>query len=66
MSASGGKADIPDTPHQCPLMTHSRHRRLEALASLPVQVESGVMSFGSWRGWGDPDSKLRWLIGHLD
>jgi hypothetical protein len=24
MSASGGKADIPDTPHQCPLMTQSR------------------------------------------
>ena len=23
MSAFGGKADIPDTPHQCPLMTHS-------------------------------------------
>ena len=25
MSASWGKADIPDTPHQCPLMTQSRH-----------------------------------------
>jgi hypothetical protein len=25
MSASGGKADIPDTPHQCPLMTQSGH-----------------------------------------
>ena len=23
MSACGGKADIPDTPHQCPLMTQS-------------------------------------------
>ena len=23
MSAVGGKADIPDTPHQCPLMTHT-------------------------------------------
>ena len=23
MSAFGGKADIPDTPHQCPLMTQS-------------------------------------------
>ena len=22
MSASGGNADIPDNPHQCPLMTH--------------------------------------------
>ena len=26
MSASGGKADILDTPHQCPLMTQSGHR----------------------------------------
>jgi hypothetical protein len=25
MSASGGKADIPDTPHQCPLMTQGGH-----------------------------------------
>ena len=25
MSAFGGKADIPDTPHQCPLMTQSGH-----------------------------------------
>src|SRR5678816_2733677 len=25
MSASGGKADIPDTPHRCPLMTLSGH-----------------------------------------
>ena len=25
MSASGGIADIPDTPHQCPLMTLSGH-----------------------------------------
>ena len=25
MSALGGKADIPDTPHQCPLMTYSGH-----------------------------------------
>src|SRR6476619_4604319 len=25
MSASGGKADIPDTPHQCPLLTQSGH-----------------------------------------
>jgi hypothetical protein len=25
MSAFRGKADIPDTPHQCPLMTHSGH-----------------------------------------
>jgi hypothetical protein len=24
MSASGGKADIPDTPHQYPLMTVDR------------------------------------------
>src|SRR6476619_206649 len=30
MSASGGKADIPDTRHQCPLMTQSRHRRKPA------------------------------------
>ena len=22
MSASGGNADVPDNPHQCPLMTH--------------------------------------------
>ena len=29
MSASGGKADIPDTPHQCPLMTHSGHRLIQ-------------------------------------
>jgi len=28
MSASGGKADIPDTPHQCPLITHFGHQRL--------------------------------------
>src|SRR6478609_11720063 len=27
MSASGGKADIPDTPHQCPLMTQIGHER---------------------------------------
>jgi hypothetical protein len=26
MSASGGKADIPDTPHRCPLMTQSGHQ----------------------------------------
>src|SRR6516165_369152 len=25
MSTSGGKADIPDTPYQCPLMTQSGH-----------------------------------------
>ena len=25
MSAFGGKADIPDTPHQCLLMTQSGH-----------------------------------------
>ena len=24
------------------------------------------MVFGSWRGWGDADSRLRWLIGQLD
>jgi hypothetical protein len=37
MSASGGKADIPDTPHQCPLMTHSGQcvcaRRTKVVAS---------------------------------
>jgi hypothetical protein len=27
MSASRGKADIPDTPYQCPLMTHSGHNK---------------------------------------
>jgi hypothetical protein len=30
MSVLGGKADIPDTPHQCPLMTQSGHPRYEA------------------------------------
>jgi hypothetical protein len=30
MSASGGKADIPDTPHQCPLMTLSGHAEIGA------------------------------------
>jgi hypothetical protein len=25
MSALWGKADIPDTPYRCPLMTHSGH-----------------------------------------
>jgi hypothetical protein len=37
MSASGGEADIPDTPHQCPLMTHSGQcvcaRRTKVVAS---------------------------------
>src|SRR5262249_52305246 len=31
MSASGGKADIPDIPYQCPLMTQSAHPTLSAL-----------------------------------
>ena len=33
MPASGGKADIPDTPHQCPLMTQSRHSRADVKAT---------------------------------
>jgi hypothetical protein len=50
MSALGGKADIPDTPHQCPLMTHSGHRRLAALrlrrigpAAKPIPVFANEM-----------------------
>ena len=31
MSALGGKADIPDTPHQCPLMTQSGHSSVISL-----------------------------------
>ena len=31
MSAFRGKADIPNSLAECPLMTHSGHRRLAAL-----------------------------------
>ena len=41
MSASGGKADISDTPHKCPLMTHSGHgRSVQQLCSLRLDAGS--------------------------
>ena len=39
MSASGGKADIPDTPHQCPPMTQSGHSRRAMLIRLLPRLE---------------------------
>ena len=46
MSASGGKADIPDTPHQCPLMTRALTplRFLGSVAVLPPIVAAHVIA----------------------
>ena len=46
MSASGGKADIPDTSHQCPLMTQSGRRaahRLRIPVNLKVLASAGAL-----------------------
>ena len=41
MSAFRGKADIPDTPHQWPLMTQSGPQGCAALASPETVLQGG-------------------------
>jgi hypothetical protein len=49
MSASGGKADIPDTPHQCLLMTQSGHSKRRPGLSL-----QGIFGDHTARGTDGP------------
>jgi hypothetical protein len=46
MSASGGKADIPDTPYECPLMTQSG---LPSFACLLAYCQRSLLYFASSR-----------------
>jgi len=50
MSASGDKADIPDTLIKCPLMTQSGHSASRAIATKPA-------SAGLTQSFGKPSVK---------
>src|SRR6476620_1656591 len=59
MSPSGGKAEIPDTPHQCPLLTHDRRQfRVGGRANRLRAVHRKQLGRSSLPAWCKP----RWLL----